>query len=106
MTTFAGIVTSARQMASTTAAEFDYMLATDDERAWTALGMALDYAAEPNIPPVTDADSLTARDEARRAFKAQFAADIDQWRAAAQQRSYTGWSDAARTRGQQIRYGS
>lgn len=106
--TFARIITNARHIAEMTAAEFDYDIAygSRNGRASIALGSAIDSAANAGHPQVTEGAHQIAKDRALRASDLHLAlrGHITAFIAAAKEKRYLGWSDAARSRGHGIRY--
>lgn len=98
MTTFAEIVTIARQLAGMTDAEFDYSLASGDrgaDSAMTALTNAAYLITTPHLPEVSGATSvedLLRRQDTARALIDATTTEREAMVVSARTKGYTGWS--------------
>ena len=101
---FAAIVAFARRTTEMTAAEMDYSLACDGGagKAGRALNEA-SWAIANEGRPEAEYWGDAARERAH-ALWAEVRPDFDAMVTAARAKKYLGWSDAARARGQRIRY--
>lgn len=95
--TFTTIVAAARRATGMSAAEFDNSLVCRDGRALGALADACYRVANQEQPPVdtfTRNEDLRQRAERAAALHTRMRAEIDAMVAAADRKTYRGWSEA------------
>lgn len=96
-----------RAQGEMTAAEFDYSLATGDGRALNAMNHAAYLLANEDHPDVQPGDSdhvLAERRQRADALWEQVWPEVEAMVRRAKAMEFTGWSAAAKARGQKIAY--
>jgi hypothetical protein len=96
-----------RAQGEMTAAEFDYSLAVGDGRALSAMNNAAYLQANedhPDVQPGDTAQVLAERRQRADALWEQVRPQVEAMVRRAKAMKFVGWSDAAKARGQKIRY--
>lgn len=102
---FGTILADARRMMGMTRAEFDFELARESLAVLRAIDTATDpYTVAGLHSEPGDREAFDARMAAREAARRHYRPDLDAAIEAAKRKSYTGWSAAAKARGQRVRY--